>query len=106
METVEKRPFGFWTAVAFVIGGVIGAGIYVVPGSFAAYGWNGALAWVAGGAGALVIGRVLAALTASRPQAPGLVAVIGVELGPIAGVLVGWGAWVSYWCANAYIALT
>jgi APA family basic amino acid/polyamine antiporter len=106
MDTVEKRPFGFWTAVAFVIGGVIGAGIYVVPGSFAAYGWNGALAWVAGGAGALIIGRVLAALTASRPQSPGLVAVIGVELGPIAGVLVGWGAWVSYWCANAYIALT
>ncbi|MBN8813865.1 MAG: amino acid permease [Sphingomonas sp.] len=106
METVEQRPFGFWTAVAFVIGGVIGAGIYVVPGSFAAYGWSGALAWVAGGAGALIIGRVLATLTASRPQAPGLVAVIGLELGPIAGVLVGWGAWVSYWCANAYIALT
>lgn len=106
MDTVEQRPFGFWTAVAFVIGGVIGAGIYVVPGSFAAYGWNGVLAWVAGGAGALVIGRVLAALTASRPQSPGLVAAIGQELGPIAGVLVGWGAWVSYWCANAYIALT
>jgi APA family basic amino acid/polyamine antiporter len=106
MDTVEQRPFGFWTAVAFVIGGVIGAGIYVVPGQFAAYGWNGVLAWVAGGAGALIIGRVLAALTASRSQAPGLVAVIGLELGPIAGVLVGWGAWVSYWCANAYIALT
>lgn len=105
MET-DKRPFGFWTAVAFVVGGVIGAGIYVVPGSFAAYGWNGPLAWVAGGIGALIIGRVLAALTAARPSQPGLVAVIGLELGPIAGVLVGWGAWVSYWCANAYIALT
>ncbi|THD37996.1 MAG: APC family permease [Sphingomonas sp.] len=106
MDAVEKRPFGFWTAVAFVIGGVIGAGIYVVPGSFAAYGWNGALAWVAGGVGALIIGAVLSALTASRPQSPGLVAVIGQDLGPIAGVLVGWGAWVSYWCSNAYIALT
>jgi APA family basic amino acid/polyamine antiporter len=106
MESVDKRPFGFWTAVAFVIGGVIGAGIYVVPGSFAAYGWNGPLAWIAGGIGALIIGRVLAALTAARPSQPGLVAVIGLELGPVAGVLVGWGAWVSYWCANAYIALT
>lgn len=106
MATRGDRPFGFWTAVALVIGGVIGAGIYVVPSQFAGLGWNGVAAWVAGGAGALVIGRVLSALTAARPHQPGLVAVIGGELGPVAGVLVGWGAWVSYWCANAYIALT
>lgn len=106
MDASDKRPFGIWTAVALVIGGVIGAGIYVVPSQFAYLGWSGAAAWIVGGAGALVIGSVLSALTAARPGAPGLVAVIGAELGPVAGVLVGWGAWVSYWCANAYIALT
>lgn len=106
MHSSDTRPFGIWTAAALVIGGVIGAGIYVVPSQFATLGWNGAASWVLGGAGALVIGVVLSALTAARPDAPGLVAVIGAELGPVAGVLVGWGAWVSYWCANAYIALT
>ena len=102
----EQRPFGFWTATAFVIGGVIGAGIFVLPSQLASYGWTGAAAWVFGGAGAIVIALVLAAIAAARPQEPGLVAVIGEVLGPVVGVLTGWGAWVSYWCANAYIALT
>ena len=106
MTTDSVRPFGFWTAMALVVGGVIGAGIYVVPTEFAGLGWTGALAWLLGGAGALLIGRVLTALVAAKPQEPGVIAVIGEVLGPIPGVLVGWGAWVSYWCANAYIALT
>ncbi len=104
--TTAQRPFGFWTATALVVGGVIGAGIYVVPTQFGHYGWSGLAAWILGGAGALVIGRVLAALAAARPEEPGLIAIIGEITGPIVGVLVGWGAWVSYWCANAYIALT
>ena len=106
MTTSEARPFGFWTAMALVVGGVIGAGIYVVPGQFAGLGWTGVAAWLLGGAGALLIGRVLTDLIAARPNEPGVIAVIGEVLGPVAGVLVGWGAWVSYWCANAYIALT
>ena len=106
MTTDSARPFGFWTAMALVVGGVIGAGIYVVPGQFAGLGWTGAAAWLLGGAGALLIGRVLTALISARPNEPGVIAVIGEVLGPIPGVLVGWGAWVSYWCANAYIALT
>ena len=104
--TTELRPFGFWTATALVVGGMIGAGIFVLPGELAAYGWTGIAAWVAGGIAALVIADVLAAVAAARPREPGLVPVIGEVLGPVYGCLVGWGAWVSYWCANAYIALT
>jgi APA family basic amino acid/polyamine antiporter len=104
--TSSERPFGFWTATAMVVGGVIGAGIYVVPSQFGRFGWSGVGAWILGGAGALLIGRVLAAITAARPQEPGLIAIIGEILGPIVGVLNGWAAWVSYWCANAYISLT
>jgi len=104
--TTADRPFGFWTATALVVGGVIGAGIYVVPSQFGAFGWTGVAAWLLGGAGALIIGRVLASLAAARPDEPGLIAIIGEIMGRIAGVLVGWGAWVSYWCSNAYIALT
>lgn len=106
MTTGEARPFGFWTAMALVVGGIIGAGIYVIPGQFAGLGWTGALAWALGGGGAVLIGRVLTLLVAARPEQPGVIAVIGDVLGPIPGVLVGWATWVSYWCANAYIALT
>ena len=102
----NQRPFGLWTATAFVVGGVIGAGIFVLPSQLANYGWTGAAAWVFGGFGAVMIALVLSAITAARPQAPGLIAITGEVLGPIVGVLAGWGAWVSYFCANAYIALT
>jgi APA family basic amino acid/polyamine antiporter len=106
MTDEAARPFGFWTATALVVGGVIGAGIYILPSQFGTLGWTGVVAWILAGAGSLIIGRVIASLTAARPTEPGLIAIIGEVLGPVAGVLVGWGAWVSYWCANAYIALT
>ena len=102
----EQRPFGFWTATAMVIGGMIGAGIFVLPSQMARFGWTGIVAWIIGGAAALIIARVLAAVAEARPNEPGLIAVIGEVLGPVPGVLVGWGAWVSYWVANAYLALT
>ncbi len=105
-EEIEERPFGFWTATALVIGGVIGAGIFVLPSQMAVFGWTGVWAWLIGGVGAIVIARVFSAIAEARPEEPGLLAVIGETLGPVLGVLCGWGAWVSYWCANAYIALT
>ncbi|MFM6931531.1 MAG: APC family permease [Novosphingobium sp.] len=106
MEDTDKRPFGFWTAAALVVGGVIGAGIFVLPSQLAAYGWTAVGAWIFGGFGAILIALVLSAVAEAKPDEPGLIAVIGETLGPVAGVLAGFGAWVSYWCANAYIALT
>ncbi|HWU95192.1 MAG TPA: amino acid permease, partial [Sphingomonas sp.] len=41
-----KRPFGFWTAAALVVGGMIGSGIFVLPAQLAPFGWTGAAAWV------------------------------------------------------------
>jgi APA family basic amino acid/polyamine antiporter len=84
---------------------MIGAGIYVLPAELAPYGWTGIVAWIIGGIAALLIAGVLAGVTAARPQEPGLLAVIGEVLGPMCGCLVGWGAWTSYWCGNAYISL-
>jgi APA family basic amino acid/polyamine antiporter len=101
-----RRPFGFWTATALVVGGVIGAGIFVLPSQLAEFGWTGVVAWIVGGLDAMGIALVLSSVAEARPEEPGLIAVIGEVLGPVSGVLVGWTAWVSYWCANAYIALT
>lgn len=106
MDETEARPFGVWTAAALVVGAVIGAGIFIMPSQLASYGWTGVVAWIVGGGGALVIALVLAAIARARPQEPGLIAVIGEVLGPVFGVLNGWGAWMSYCCGNAYISLT
>jgi basic amino acid/polyamine antiporter, APA family len=105
-ELTQQRPFGFWTATALVIGGMIGAGIFVQPAQLAPYGWTGAMAWLVAIPAAMLLAYVLARLTAAHPQATGIVEVIGGALGPLPGVLVGWSYWVGIVSANAILALT
>ncbi len=89
-----------------VVGGMIGSGIFVMPAQLAPFGWTSLPAWAAAIAGALLLAFVLAKLSAARPEATGTVAIVGAELGPLAGVLVGWAFWVSVWSAIAIIAVT
>jgi len=105
MDTA-KRPFGFWTATALVVGGMIGSGIFTLPAQLAPYGWTSVAAWVVAIAGAIVISQVLVRLAKLFPEETGIVAICARELGPLPGVLVGWSYWVSVWAANAYISIT
>ncbi len=102
----SSRPFGLWTATSLVVGGMIGAGIYVQPAQLAPYGATGALAWVFAIPAAMVLAFVLTRLTQHHPQATGALAIIGDGLGPLPGVLVGWSYWIGIVSANAIIALT
>lgn len=101
----RERPFGFWTATALIVGGMIGSGIFLLPVALAPYGWTGVLAWIISISGALCIGFAVARLTQAMPQETGVVASTGVVLGPMVGVLVGWSYWVSIWAAVAAIAV-
>lgn len=104
--TTDQRPFGFWTATALVVGGMIGSAIFVLPGQLAPYGWTGVAAWVAAVGGALVLAWVLSQLVVAMPGSTGVVAICGEGLGPLPGVLLGWSYWVGVFSANAFIALT
>lgn len=104
MDTADKRPFGFWTATALVVGGMIGSGIFMMPAALAPFGWTGSIAWIVSIAGALAIAYTIGRLAQTMPEASGAVAITGAALGEFAGVLVGWSYWVSVWCANAAIA--
>lgn len=105
MEATRARPFGFWTATALVVGGMIGSGIFLVPSLLAPFGWSGVVAWAIGIAGALAIGWTLARLAATMPHASGAIAVAAAVIGPLPGVLIGWSYWVAIWSANAAIAI-
>lgn len=99
------RQFGFWTATALVVGGMIGSGIFMMPAALAPFGWTGALAWTVSIAGALSIAYAIGRLTQEMPHATGAIAIAGAVLGELPGVLIGWSYWVSAWCANSAIAI-
>jgi len=104
MDTSDKRPFGFWTATALVVGGMIGSGIFMMPAALAPFGWTGSVAWIVSIAGALAIAYTIGRMAQAMPEASGAVAITGAALGEFPGVLVGWSYWVSVWTANAAIA--
>jgi basic amino acid/polyamine antiporter, APA family len=105
MDTNDSRPFGFWTATALVVGGMIGSGIFMMPASLALFGWTGVVAWMVSIAGAVSIAFALARLAQTMPHASGAIAVTGTVLGEFPGLLIGWSYWVSVWSANAAIAI-
>ena len=105
MDAKNARPFGFWTATALVVGGMIGSGIFMMPASLASFGWTSVVAWIVSITGAISIAFALARLAQTMPQASGAIAVTGAVLGEFPGLLIGWTYWVSVWAANAAIAI-
>lgn len=100
------RLFGLWTAASLVVGGIIGAGIFVLPAQLAPFGWTGLVAWGIAIPGALLLAFIIAQLTAARPHTTGAVAIVGEALGPLPGLLVGWSYWVGVCSFNAILSLT
>ena len=99
------RPFGFWTATALIIGGMIGSGIFLMPVSLAPYGWTSVVAWLISISGAMAIGYAIARMARLMPEQTGAIAISGAQLGTVPGMLVGWAYWVSTWAAVAAIAI-
>jgi basic amino acid/polyamine antiporter, APA family len=102
----EEAPFGFWTATALVVGGMIAAGVFILPAQMAPYGVWSIVAWALAIGGSLLLALVLIALHKALPQAKGAVDLVEHGLGPLPGMLVGWSYWISILCANAVISLT
>jgi basic amino acid/polyamine antiporter, APA family len=105
LDAKDGRPFGFWTATALVVGGMIGSGIFMMPASLAPFGWTSMAAWAISITGAVSIAFVLARLAQLLPESNGAIEVTGAVLGEFPGVLIGWSYWVSVWSANSAIAI-
>ncbi|WBO23480.1 APC family permease [Sphingomonas abietis] len=105
MTSETERPFGFWTATALVVGGMIGTGIFMLPANIAPFGWTGLIAWGVSIGGVLAIAYALGTLAMAMPEETGAVAITSRVLGTLPGVLNGWSYWVSCWAASAMLAL-
>jgi APA family basic amino acid/polyamine antiporter len=99
------RPLGFWSAVALVLGNMIGSGVFLLPASLAAFGGLSLLGWVVSATGSLFLALVFARLARLDPAAGGPYAYTRRAFGDLAGFLVAWGYWISTWCTNAALAV-
>ena len=87
------RRMGLFSSSMLVVGGVIGAGIFLNPAAVAAHTHSGAqllLAWLLGGVLTLVGALCFAELGARRPEAGGSYLYIFEAFGPLLAFLFGW----------------
>jgi basic amino acid/polyamine antiporter, APA family len=87
------RRLGVFDATMIVMGGIIGAGIFISPYVVARHVHTPALilgVWIAGGAIALAGAFVYAELAALRPEAGGVYAYLRDAFHPIVAFLFGW----------------
>jgi len=87
------RRLGLFDATMIVMGGIIGAGIFVNPAEVARHvGTPGLIvgAWLIGGAIAIMGAFVYAELAARRPQVGGQYAYLRDAWGPMPAFLYGW----------------
>ncbi len=104
--TAPSRKLGVWMATALVIGNILAAGILMLPGSLAPYGWNAVAGWLITMFGALCLAWVFAELARRLPDAGGANGFMRLGLGEGAAFLGSWGYLVSCWPTIAAIAIT
>ena len=103
--TAPGREIGFWTAVALVVGNMIGSGVFLLPASLAPYGATSLVGWAVSAGGSIALALVFAHLARARAAAGGPYAYTRAAFGDLAGFLTGWGYWISVWCTNSALAI-
>lgn len=101
----DARPLGSWSAIALVVGSMIGSGVFLLPSALAPYGGVSLLGWAVTLAGALALALTFARLAMRWPQTGGPYAFARNAFGEAPGFLVAWSYWVSIWSATAAIAV-
>lgn len=100
-EPELRRALGLWSAIAIVIGTVIGSGIFLVPADMVrAVGSPGLVlvVWIFGGILTLFGALTYAELSAAMPEAGGEYVYLNAAYGPFFGFIYGW---TQTWVAKA-----
>lgn len=103
--TRRGKALGLWTALALVVGNMVGAGAYLVPASLGAYGSVGLVGWLVTSLGAVSLALVFGRLGRIMPAEGGPYTYTRAAMGDLPAFLVAWGYWISVWVGNAGIAI-
>jgi len=103
----KTQKIGLITATSYVIGGMIGAGIFVLPAVLAPYGSISFLGWIFTAAGALILAKIFGNFSKIiKNKSGGPYAYSRAGFGDFIGFLVAWGYWIAIWVSNAALAIT
>ncbi|MGD7006734.1 amino acid permease [Metabacillus sp. 84] len=108
---MEQKKWGFWLLSAFVIGNMVGSGIFMLPSTLAqmASPMGVASAWLVTGLGVLMIALVFGNLSVRKPELTGgpqsyaRAMFKSEKTGKAAGFSMVWGYWVANWISNVAI---
>ncbi|KFN44790.1 amino acid permease [Arenimonas oryziterrae] len=99
------RPLGLWTAIALVVGSMIGSGVFLLPATLAPFGAASLLGWGLTLIGALLLALVYSWLARVIPADGGAYAYARQAFGEQTGFLVAWSYWICMWCGNAALSV-
>jgi APA family basic amino acid/polyamine antiporter len=97
--------FGLTTAMALIMGSIIGVGIFNLPTSLASYGPISLVSMGLTTIGALALALLFAALSRRLPADGGPYAYSRVAYGNAVGFANAWSYWITAWAGNAAIAV-
>ncbi len=97
--------FGLGTAMALIVGSIIGVGIFNLPTSLAGYGPISLVSMALTTVGALALAMLFSALSRRLPADGGPYAYARVAYGNFLGFMNAWSYWITAWAGNAAIAV-
>lgn len=111
---METKKWGLWILTTFVIGNMVGGGIFMLPANLAqvASPSGATLAWLATGFGVFMIALVFGNLATRKPElkagpqsyAQNLFS--SPKAGKVAGYSMAWGYWAANWAATASVIIS
>lgn len=99
------KTLGFWSCWALAVGTMIGSGIFLVPAVLAPYGLLSFGGWIIAGLGSVALALCMARLAGSTRRTGGPYVYAQEAFGDLAGFLVAWSIWLSFWIAIPVVAL-
>src|SRR6478752_9175626 len=101
----DESRFGLTTAMALIMGSIIGVGIFNLPTSLAGYGPITLVSMGLTTVGAIALALLFAALSRRLPADGGPYAYARVAFGNPLGFANAWSYWITAWAGNAAIAV-
>jgi APA family basic amino acid/polyamine antiporter len=104
-EGSTEHQFGLMTAMALIVGSIIGVGIFNLPTSLASYGPITLVSMGLTTVGALALALLFASLSRRLPADGGPYAYARAAFGNKLGFANAWSYWITAWAGNAAIAV-